>query len=177
MRVSVYIAASLDGYIARENGSLDWLPGIGDGDSTEDYGYHEFMETVDLLMMGRDTFETVLSFGQWPFEKPVVVLSGKRLAIPDNLCDKVETMSGALAEIVSRLEQRGVRHVYLDGGRTIQGFLAAGLVNQLIITSVPLLLGGGRPLFGPLERDIRLRHLETRSFSSGLVQSRYEVIN
>lgn len=176
MKASVYIATSLDGFIARTNGEIDWLAG-GEGDEAgEDYGYQKFIESVDYLVMGRNTYELVLSFGEWPYTgTPVVVLSSRNLEIPDRLAGAVEWMSGSPHEVASRLAERGAQHLYIDGGQTIQGFLAAGLIQQLIITRVPVLIGDGIPLFGPLPHDIQWRHLETRTFATGLVQSRYEV--
>ncbi len=177
MKASVYIAASLDGFIARTNGGLDWLPG-GEGEVTgEDYGYGKFMDSVDYLVMGRSTYEVVLGFGgKWPYgEKPLVVLSSRPVEIPERFANSVEWMSGPPNDVTRRLAERGASHLYIDGGRTIQGFLAAGLIQQLIITRVPVLIGNGIPLFGPLTHDIQLRHVETRSFANGLVQSRYEI--
>jgi dihydrofolate reductase len=171
MRASVFIATSLDGFIARPNGDLDWLPPGGG----EEHGYEAFMATVDALVIGRKTYETVLAFDTWPYgEKPVFVLSTRALA-PAPPGAVVERMSGNPPEIVSQLAARGIRHVYVDGGITIQGFLRAGLVQRLIITRIPLLLGTGIPLFGPLERDILLQHVGTRQYASGLVQSEYVV--
>lgn len=171
MKASVFIATSLDGFIARDNGDLDWLP---QGD-VEPHGYDEFMASVDALIIGRKTFETVLGFGAWPYgPKQVFVLStGPVLPAPEGA--SVEWMSGPAAEIVSRLDRRGVRHAYVDGGVTIQRFLRAGLIQRLIITRIPVLLGSGIPLFGALERDIPLKHVATRHYPSGLVQSEYEV--
>lgn len=182
MKVSVYIAISLDGYIARENGDLDWLPGSsGDVDpemSGEDYGYHAFIESIDMLVMGRGTFEKVLSFGPWPYgDKRVVVLSNSMKKLPADLPETVELRSGSAQEIYEALKGSGVKHIYLDGGKTIQGFIDAGLVSEMIITTIPVLIGRGIPLFGPLSRDRRLNHLETQSFKSGLVQSKYAVIS
>lgn len=175
MRASVFIATSLDGFIARENGDLDWLPEEIDG---EDYGYHEFFSTVNVLVMGRKTFEKVLSFGAWSYgDKPVVVLTRRQLTIPEHISQSVEVMSGSPQELVKHLAARGVEHIYVDGGMTIQGFLREGLIQSIIITWIPILIGSGIPLFGSLDRDIRLRQLETRQFPSGLVQSRYEVID
>jgi dihydrofolate reductase len=171
MNASVFIATSLDGFIARSNGDLDWLPPGGG----EPHGYDEFMATVDALVIGRKTLETVLGFEAWPYgQKPVFVLSTRTLA-PTPLGAVVERMSGDPADIVSRLAARGIRHAYVDGGITIQRFLQAGLIQRLIITRVPILLGAGIPLFGPLERDIVLRHVATRQYASGLVQSEYTV--
>jgi dihydrofolate reductase len=171
MKASVFVGASVDGFIARVNGDLDFL----DHGGGEPHGYEEFMATVDALVIGRNTFETVLNFGTWPYgEMPVFVLSTRTLA-PVPLGAVVERMSGEPAEILSSLEARGIRHVYVDGGITIQRFLRAGLIQRLIITRVPVLIGEGVPLFGPIERDIVLRHVGTRQFAGGLVQSEYAV--
>jgi dihydrofolate reductase len=171
VKASVFIATSLDGFIARANGALDWLPPEGG----EEHGYDAFIATVDALVIGRKTYETVLSFDTWPYgEKPVFVLSTRSLA-PAPPGAVVERLSGAPAEIVAQLAARGVGHVYVDGGITIQGFLQAGLIQRLIITRVPVLLGAGIPLFGPLTHDIILRHVGTRQYASGLVQSEYVV--
>lgn len=176
MRASVFIATTLDGFIARQNGEIDWL-GESPGGNGEDYGYKKFMSTVDVLVMGRHTYERALTFRDWPYrDKPVVVLSSRALRIPSQLARSVKAMSGSPIEVVSRLSKRGAEHLYIDGGRTIQGFLAAGLIQRLLITRIPVLIGTGIPLFGPLARDIRLRHVETRQFSTGLVQSEYEVL-
>lgn len=172
MKASVFIAASLDGFIAREDGALDWLP----GDGGEPHGYNEFMATVDAIVMGRKTFETVLSFDGWPFgTKPIVVLSTslKKVTVPDGaVC---EVMAGTPHEIVARLSKRGMQHLYIDGGETIHGFLEAGLIQRVIITRIAVLLGRGIPLFGPRSHDIRLKHVATRAYPSGLVQSEYAV--
>ena len=184
MRASVFIATSLDGFIARTDGDIDWLDGpqrgeqdsVGPDEDGEDHGYQEFIETVDFLVMGRNSFEKVLSFGvAWPYEKPVVVLTRRPLDIPDELAACVEVMSGSPADIVARLRKRGAQHLYVDGGKTIQTFLDAGLIQRLVITRIPILLGDGIPLFGPLSKDIPLRHIATRTFEGGLVQSEYEV--
>ena len=172
MKASVFIGTSVDGFIARLNGDLDFLPAGG----AEPHGYREFMETVDALVIGRKTYETVLAFETWPYaEKPVFVLSTRSLAPapPDAI---VEHMSGDAAEIVSQLETRGIKHVYVDGGITIQGFLQAGLIQRLIITRVPVLIGEGVSLFGPLPHDVRLEHVATRNYPSGLVQTEYRVV-
>ena len=171
MKASVFVGTSLDGFIARANGELDFLPAGGG----EPHGYDEFMATVDALVIGRKTFETVLTFGSWPYgAKPVFVLSTHVLA-PTPPGAAVERMSGAPADIVVQLAARGIRHIYVDGGITIQRFLQAGLIHRLIITRVPVLIGGGIPLFGAVERDIPLKHVATRHYASGLVQSEYVV--
>lgn len=174
---TVYIATSLDNFIARRDGGIDWLPGEEDAVEGEDYGYQEFMDSVDAIVMGRNTFELSLSFGAWPHgEKPVVVLSSRPMDIPDDIAATVESISASPREVVRRLAGRGFGQLYVDGGRTIQGFLGEGLIQRLIITRVPVLIGAGIPLFGPLPHDIRLRHVETRQFGNGLVQSEYEVL-
>jgi dihydrofolate reductase len=172
MRASVFVGTSLDGFIARPNGELDFLPHGGG----EDHGYNEFFASVDALVIGRGTFETVLGFESWPYgEKPVFVLSGRPLDLSRLRGGVVEQMAGAPAEIVERLAARGIGHIYVDGGVTVQRFLRAGLITRLVITRVPVLIGSGIPLFGGLDADVRLRHVETRSFPSGLVQSEYAV--
>jgi len=173
MTVSVFIGTSLDGFIARPNGDLDWLPEGGG----EPHGYNEFMAGVDALVIGRMTFEKVLTFEAWPYgDKRVVVLSSRPVDLSAAQGGVVEQMAGSPAEIVSRLAARGVEHLYVDGGITIQGFLRAGLVHRLIITRVPVLIGEGISLFGTLPRDIRLRHVATRHYPSGLVQSEYAAL-
>ncbi len=171
MKASVFIATSLDGFIARANGGLDWLPAGGG----EPHGYDEFIASVDALVIGRKTYETVLAFETWPYgQKPVFVLSTRALP-PAPPGAVVEHMSGEPAEIVSRLAARGIRHIYVDGGVTIQRFLQAGLLQRLVITRIPVLLGAGIPLFGDIPHDIRLEHVTTRAFAGGMVQSEYTV--
>jgi dihydrofolate reductase len=171
LKASVFVGTSVDGFIARLNGNLDFLPPGGG----EPHGYEEFMATVDALIIGRKTFETVLAFDTWPYgAKPVFALSSRALApAPDGAL--VEHMSGDPAGILSQLEARGIKHVYVDGGITIQGFLRAGLIQRLVITRVPVLIGDGVPLFGAVPHDIQLRHVETRHYLSGLVQSEYDI--
>jgi dihydrofolate reductase len=169
----VYIATSLDGFIARKDGAIDWLPVPQD---TEDYGYGPFMTTVDAIVMGRRTFDLALTFEEWSYRKPVVVLTNRPDTLPATLPPKVRTLAGSPDEIVATLESDGVRHIYVDGGVTIQQFLEAGRIDRLIITTVPILLGSGVPLFGPLAKDIEFHHMQTRAFPDGLVQSEYRVI-
>ncbi|MBI4913704.1 MAG: dihydrofolate reductase [Acidobacteria bacterium] len=173
MRASVFIATSLDGFIARPDGGLDWLPQGGG----EPHGFEEFIASVDVVVIGRKTYETVLGFGGWFYgAKPVVVLSSRPQAIAPPAGAVCEALSGTPAEVVARLELRGFTHAYVDGGVTIQGFLEAGLIQSLVITRIPILLGQGIPLFGATTRDIRLRHVSTRDFPSGMVQSSYQVL-
>ena len=174
MRASVFIATSLDGFIARTNGDVDWL---GDPEAGgDDGGFGKFMQTVDVLVMGRNTFEKVLSFGAWPYgSTQVAVLTSRPLSITDELASAVEAMSGSPADVVARLSERKAQHLYVDDGKTIQAFLEAGEIQRLIITRSPVLLGDGIPLFGPLPQDIQLKHIETRTLQNGNVQSEYEV--
>jgi len=174
MKTSVFVGVSVDGFIARANGALDFLDAGGD----EPHGYEEFIATVDTIVMGRKTFETVLGFGGWPYgDKPVIVLSSQPLELSGAVSRgaRVEQMAGPPADIVATLSGRGAQHAYLDGGITIQGFLRAGLVRRLIITRVPVLIGSGIPLFGTLLRDVPLRHVATKAFRGGLVQTEYQV--
>ncbi len=169
MKASVFIVTSLDGFIARENGAFDWLP-----DDPEPHGYDEFIASVDALVIGRKTFETAAAFDPWPYgKKPVVVLTSRPSAWKAPAGSACEFMSGSPREIVDRLTERGLSHLYVDGGVTIQRFLEAGLIQRMIVTRVPVLLGSGIPLFGPLSRDVRVNHVATRSYPSGLVQSEY----
>ena len=173
MTISIFIGTSLDGFIARPNDDLDWLPAGGG----EPHGYDEFMASVDALVIGRKTFEKVLTFGDWPYgDKRVVVLSSLPVDLSAVRGGRVEQMSGTPAEIVSQLAASGAHHLYIDGGITIQRFLRAGLIERLIITRVPVLIGEGIPLFGSLPHDVRLQHISTRYFPSGLVQSEYHVL-
>src|SRR5690349_13022763 len=174
-KVSVFVGVSVDGFIARENGDLDFLDVPGDPKG-EDYGYKAFVGEIDALVMGRKTFEKVLTFKSWPYgTTPVVVLTTRPLPVPPRLRGKVETMADRPAEVVKRLGKVGLRRLYLDGGRTIQGFLRGGVVDEITITRVPVLVGRGVPLFGALPADVRLKHVETRSFRSGMVQSTYTI--
>jgi dihydrofolate reductase len=172
MTASVFVGTSLDGFIARANGDLDFLP-EGGGES---HGYDEFIASVDAIVIGRNTFEKVLTMGPWPYgEKRVVVLSSRPIDLTAAGSENVEQMSGTPAEVAAQLAAGGAQHIYVDGGITIQRFLNAGLVTRVVITRVPVLIGDGIPLFGPLLRDIRLRHVATQHYQSGLVKSEYAV--
>jgi dihydrofolate reductase len=173
MTASVFVGTSVDGFIARPNGDLDWLP-VGGG---EPHGYNEFIASVDAIVIGRGTFEKVLTLGPWAYgDKRVVVLSSRPVDLSAAVGGRVEQMAGSPARIVSDLAASGAHHLYVDGGITVQRFLRAGLIHRLIITRVPVLIGEGIPLFGTLPHDIRLRHVATRHYPSGLVQSEYAVI-
>ncbi len=171
----VFIASSLDGYIARSDGDISWLhdlPNIG-----SDYGYSDFMDRMDGIVMGRGTFEKVLSFGiGWPYTKRVIVLSQSLKVLPDNLGTSNVVLSRETpVDLMARLGREGWQAAYVDGGRVISSFLSAGLIDDMTISRVPILLGSGLPLFSGLTGSISLEHVETCSFSSGLVQTRYRV--
>ena len=172
MKISVFCGVSVDGFLARPDHSLDFL----DTGGQEPHGFEEFYGGVDVVVIGRKTFEVVLTFGEWSYgKKPVVVLSSGGLSFSSVKGGVVEQMSGEPVEIVATLKGRGFKHAYVDGGITIQRFLAAGLVDRMVITRVPVLIGAGIPLFGPVPRDISLRHVATRCYKGDLVQSEYEL--
>lgn len=173
MKLSVFCGVSVDGFLARLDDRFDFLL-TGE---QEPHGFTEFLASVDVIVLGRRTFEVVLKLGHLALygQKRVVVLSSRPLG-PSCVKDGVvEHMSGEPVEIVAQLKARGFKHAYIDGGITIQRFLASGLIDQLVITSVPVLIGAGIPLFGPVPADINLRHVATRCYKGGLVQSEYEV--
>ncbi len=173
MKFSVFCGVSVDGFLARPDDTFDFL----DTGEQEPHGFPEFLASVDVIVIGRRTFEVVLKLGHLALygKKPVVVLSSRPLGSSPVKGRAIEQMSGEPAEIQAQLKARGFKHAYIDGGITIQRFLAAGLIDRLIITRVPVLIGEGIPLFGPVPRDIRLRHVATRSYPGGLVQSEYEL--
>jgi dihydrofolate reductase len=173
VKISVYIATSLDGFIARKNGDLDWLPAGEEGG--EDFGYTEFMSTIDYIVMGRNTFEKVLTFGAWNYNKKVIVLTSRDLIIPPELADKAEALHLSPRELVHEMDRRGAKSIYLDGGVTIQRFLRESLVDEMTITTTPILLGEGLPLFGVLEKDVKLELIKSVSFKNGFVQNKYKV--
>jgi len=182
MKASVYIATTLDGFIARENGELDWLPG-SDGEApvdaeNEDYGFNAFMDSIDVLIMGRNTYELAISTGVWPYgNKRVIVLSNTLHSLAEGIPNTVEIMSESPNNLYNNLKDSGAMHLYIDGGKAIQSFLNSGLIDEIIITRVPVLIGAGIPLFGPLDNDKKLRHIETQAYQSGFVQTKYEIIN
>lgn len=176
MKVSVFIATSLDGFIARKNGNIDWLMAADSSDKAEDYGYQEFYDSIDCLVMGRNSLEKIINIPEWPYEdKRVIVLSNTLKEVPARHVDKFEIYSGSLNELVKRLEIDGCKSLYIDGGKTIQSFINNGLVTDISITKIPVLLGEGLPLFGKTRQDIKLTHIETKAYPSGFVKSTYEM--
>lgn len=173
MKISVFCGTSVDGFIARLNDTFDFLDTPGGGP----HGFVEFFNSVDVVVIGRRTFDVVRKIGQFGLygKKTVVVLSSGKLDLSAVKGAKLEQMSGTPEEIVAKLDKRGLKHAYVDGGITIQKFLAAGLVDSITVTRVPVLIGDGIPLFGPVPQDISLSHVKTKSFAGGLVQSVYEI--
>lgn len=178
IKCSVYIATSLDGYIAKKDDDISWLDeasaNVPEG---EDMGYQAFMNTVDALVMGRSTFEKVVTFDKWFYgDKQVIVLSSKELTIPEHLTKTVTHSSESPQELTDRLEKEGYRKLYIDGGITIQRFLDTNLIDDMIITTIPVLLGNGKPLFGHTDKTTKLKLLRTESYSWGFVQNKYQVV-
>jgi len=168
----VYIATSLDGFIATKDGNLDWLDEIPNPDRS-DFGFTEFMSNIDALIMGRITFEKVLTFDFWPYDKPVFVLSNTLSEVPDNYINKATIIKGNLNELIHRLHIDGYESFYIDGGKTIHNFLKEDLIDELIITKIPVLLGDGIPLFSSLNRSIKFKHKKTEVYNDSLVKSHY----
>lgn len=171
-----FIATSLDGFIARLNGDVNWL--MERDDPSEDHGYADFIADIDLIVMGRGTYEKVLDLGPWPYDRPVLVLSARlsEEPVPDALVGKVNFTSKQPSELMADLASQDISRVYVDGGKVVQAFLREGLISELVVTVIPVLLGQGIPLFGALEADVDLKLLSSRSFPSGLVQSNYKVL-
>jgi dihydrofolate reductase len=177
IKASVYVGTSLDGFIARRDGSIDWLNEaqalVPEG---EDCGYKAFMDSVDTLIMGRKTFEQVLTFGPWHYgDTPVIILSHNPVDIPSDLPETVSCSSESPAKLLERLSSEGIEHVYVDGGATIQSFLAESLIDEVTITVVPIAIGNGIPLFGQIEKDIKLIHVSTQAYDFGFVQTTYQI--
>lgn len=176
-KVSVFIATSLDGYIARKNGEIDWLDTankmVPDG---EDCGYGSLMQAVDMLIIGRHSYEKVLSFGSWPYgDTPVTVMSRHPITFSEGLPKTVQHSSEKPRDICERMSREGINHIYIDGGNTIQRFLAAGLVDELTITIIPVILGDGIPLFGPTTSDLSLMCVGAKAYEFGFVQLKYTI--
>jgi len=168
----VYIATSLDRFIARADGSIDWL---GEPDPSEDYGWADFIRSIDHIVMGRNTFEKVLSFGEvWPYEgTPLTVLSSTLDGIPPHLQGKADILSLDPLAVLENLRKKGCKRIYVDGGETIQRFLQADLIDDLILTTLPVLIGSGIPLFGSIDADMAWEHVATKAFKGGIIQSAY----
>lgn len=170
----VFIAKSLDGYIAGKNGELDWLHAIPNPDNI-DMGFMPLMEEIDAIVMGRTTFDVVCGFGgPWPYSKHVFVLSNSLKAVAEGLVEKVSILKGRPEEILEKIYQTAHYKLYIDGGRTVQDFLRADLIDELRITTIPVLLGGGFPLFGELPKAMEWELIESKVFLNQLVQDSYK---
>ncbi len=170
----VFIARSLDGYIAGKNGELDWLHSVPNPYGI-DMGYGDLMKEVDAIVMGRTTYEVVLSFeGEWPYSKHVFVLSTTLKDVPQRLGDRVTILKGNPGEILEEVHNQGYHTLYIDGGRTIQDFMKAELIDELRITTIPILLGGGFPLFGDLNKPLHFNHIKSEVFLDQVVQDWYQ---
>ena len=174
MKVFVYIGTSLDGFIAKKDGNIDWLVQFANDEAIA--AYKEFINGIDAIIIGRGTFEKVLSFPAWPYEKEVFVLSNSIKLAPEEKKGEVTVLSMKPAELLSHLSNKGFSTVYVDGGKVIQDFLKEDLVDELIISKVPIVLGSGIPLFGYLDSEIQFSHVRTKIQSNGLVRSYYERI-
>lgn len=172
----VFIATSLDGFIARPDGDIGWL--LERDDPTEDHGYASFIADKDAIVMGRGSYEKVLTMGEWAYDRPVLVLS-RQLAgtpVPEALQGKVRFSNCTPSDAMAQLASEGVRRVYVDGGQVVQSFLRDSLIADMVVTTVPVLIGTGIPLFGALPQDVSLALDSSRHFPSGLVQSTYRVL-
>lgn len=168
----IYIATSLDGFIATDDGSIDWLYEIPNPEQS-DYGYAEFMSNIDAVVMGRNTFDKVLSFGEWVYDQPVFVLSNSLQQIPKEIIDKAEIINGDTKNLVQKLNRQGYNNLYVDGGGAIQSFLKDDLIDEMIITKIPILLGSGFPLFNKFDKRLKFRHHKTVIYNNTLVKSHY----
>ena len=169
----VFIATSLDGYIADRNGGLDWLTSIPNPEQS-DMGYNEFISQVDALVMGRKTFETVCGFeGDWPYAKPVFIVSSTMESLEGKYSNKAELIKGSLTDIMRQLHDKGYHKLYIDGGVTIQNFLKEDLIDEITITTIPIVLGGGSALFSVLPKELEFTLVASKIFLNRLVQSRY----
>lgn len=172
-RNSVYIATSIDGYIADANGSIDWLHSVPNPDNS-DMGYGAFTSEIDAIVMGRNTFDTVHGFDMdWPYEKPVFVLSNTMTLIPESLKGKVFLVKGGLKAVLSEIHALGFERLYVDGGATIQNFLKEDLIDDLYLTTIPILLGGGIPLFAKLTAVQAFELKNSKVLIKQLVQSHF----
>lgn len=175
-KISVFIATSIDGYIAKKNNDIDWLTKFNpptDENEEKDCGFSKFFSDVDVLVMGRNSYEVVSRFDTWPYEGKRVIVLSSTLTV---LCKQAELFNGNIAELIKKLSDDGIKHVYVDGGSTISQFLNMGLIDQLIISIIPVVLGAGIPLFSKIKDDKWCRLISSQVFSNGLVQLRYEAI-
>jgi dihydrofolate reductase len=172
MKTIVYVGTSLDGFIARTNGEFDWLSKFANDEAIR--AYKELINRIDAIVIGRGTFEKVLDFPSWPYDKKVFVLSTSIKEPPAAIREKATILSMNPKELLDHLSALGYSNIYIDGGKVIQAFLKEDLVNELIISKAPVLIGSGIPLFGFLDHDLEFKHFRTDICSNGLVRSYYE---
>ena len=172
MKTSVYIGKSLDGFIAKTDGNIDWLTPYANDDAI--HAYEKFMNGIDAIVIGRGTFEKILTFPSWPYEKKAFVLSTSLKQLPDTVKDRATVLSMKPKELLTYLSGMGFSSIYVDGGKVIQDFLKEDAIDELIISKVPLLIGNGIPLFGFLSADLKFKHMRTEIQSNGLVRSYYK---
>lgn len=169
-KVSLYIAASLDGYIARRDGGIDWLSLVER--QGEDYGYNAFYTSMDAIVMGRKTYELGLSFGEWPYPgKKSFVFTRRDLK---SSRDGVAFVSGEPDRVLKNIQAHGFEKIWLVGGGELTGaFLQQGLIDEYIVSIIPTILGEDVPLFPPLGREEKLALINAATYASGLVQLHY----
>lgn len=172
MRTIVYIGTSLDGFIARKDGDIDWLVQFANDEAI--HAYEELTGRIDAIVIGRGTFEKVLTFPSWPYQKKVFVLSSSINQLPDTIKEKATILSMKPKELLDYLSGEGFSNIYIDGGKVIQDFLKEDLIDELIISKAPVLIGSGIPLFGYLDTDLQFKHIRTEIHTNGLVRSYYE---
>ncbi|WOT04221.1 dihydrofolate reductase family protein [Shewanella youngdeokensis] len=183
LKCSVYIATSLDGYIATVDGEVDWLHTCGNLDAdmgSEDMGFYAYINSVDCMIMGRKCMETIsamdLSPEQWVYgNMPIIVLSNTLKQPPENMQGKVEMYAGGIEDLLHILAKRGLKHAYIDGGATITSFINLKLINEMVITKAPILLGDGIALFGKIQGHVKLINAETKAYKNDFVQVKYDV--
>ena len=172
MKTKVFIGTSLDGFIARKDGSFDWLTKFANDEAINEY--KEFIKGIDAILVGRNTYETVLGFPEWPFQHKVFVLSNSIKEVSEKLRKKVTVLAMKPVDILHYLSKKGFSNIYIDGGKLIQSFLKENLIDEITISKAPVLIGSGIPLFGDLDIDLHFKHIKTRVHSNGLVRSYYE---
>jgi dihydrofolate reductase len=172
MANTAYVATSIDAFVATSDGGIEWLDELPNPEQS-DYGWSDFISGIDAIVIGRNTFEKVLTFGAWPYEEPVFVITNSLKTLPQNTVGEAEIVKGSINEVIGQLNQRGYTNIYVDGGKAIQSFLAEDMIDEMIITRVPILLGKGIPLFGEQEQSRMLIHTKTEVYNDSLVQSHY----
>jgi dihydrofolate reductase len=168
----VYIATSLDGFIADSNNDIEWLATFPNEENT-DYGYSEFIKSINCIVIGRKTFETALSFKEWPYQLPVFILSNSMKKLPENLINKAFIVNGNLKTIIKEIKEKGLENIYIDGGKAIQSFLSEDLIDEMYLSKVPIILGKGIPLFGNIEKQSDWKHIHTDVYKNGIIKSHY----